>query len=710
MMSTYPKNMWNNNTVVNNTANQNSNQNNKTVTLGVTSPISTAFPKPDDLQRTKELEKVLRDFGLFESDEELAHRMEVLSKINQLVKQWIREISIKKNMPPNVAETVGGKIYTFGSYRLGVHTKGADIDTLCVAPRHVERSDFFTSFVELLRKQPEVQDLRAVEEAYVPVIKMTFDGIELDMLFARLALKDIPENQDLRDVSLLKNLDHKCVRSLNGCRVTDEILHLVPNRESFRLALRSIKLWAKRHGVYSNVLGYLGGVSWAMLVARTCQLYPNATASTLVHKFFLVFSQWPWPKPVLLKQPEENKLNFEVWDPRVNIGDRFHLMPIITPAYPQQNSTFNVSLSTRTILQTNFKNGLAVSDDILHGRCEWTKLFEPENFFTKYKHYIVLTATAPTKKEHLEWYGLVESKIRILITHLERHPSIELAHVNPQTYTPLDAEPDVHQSMWYMGLKFNKSENINVDLTHDIQQFSDSLTRQASSNNVYKKGMKIETKHVRRKELSKYIPAHLLGKPKKKDKTSITNSTSAPAGHNRNSKSNDSNGVEMKIPESSQLNDSDASSSSTGSTTKKRPLDEDGSPTAKRQSVESENTTVFDTSLRTLTQKDIQLPFLESKENDSATEDSQTCVILPSDDNSVDETRKELEECSELPTSLDSCGDNAIDASETQFNSVDSSCDLLSAGYLRVKSSIDASSPCTHEKDIEDYKGIQNFM
>ncbi|GBM56972.1 Poly(A) polymerase gamma [Araneus ventricosus] len=527
----------------------------------------------------------------------------------------------------------------------------------------------------------------AVEEAYVPVIKMTFDGIELDMLFARLALKDIPENQDLRDVSLLKNLDHKCVRSLNGCRVTDEILHLVPNRESFRLALRSIKLWAKRHGVYSNVLGYLGGVSWAMLVARTCQLYPNATASTLVHKFFLVFSQWPWPKPVLLKQPEENKLNFEVWDPRVNIGDRFHLMPIITPAYPHQNSTFNVSFSTRTILQTSFKNGLSVSDDILHGRCEWTKLFEPENFFTKYKHYIVLTATAPTKKEHLEWYGLVESKIRILITHLERHPSIELAHVNPQTYPPLVPEPDVYQSMWYMGLKFNKSENINVDLTHDIQQFSDSITRQASSNNVYKKGMKIETKHVRRKELSKYIPAHLIGKSKKKDKTSNANSssncTSAPAGSNKNSKVNETNGTELKSMDSSQLNDSDASSSSTGSVSKKRPIDEEGSPTAKRQSLDGDSSTVFSSTLSSLSQRDVQLPFLEN--NDSATEDSQTNIILPSDDNSFEGgMKKELDDdCSESntnserPTSLDSCGDNAVDASETQFNSADSSSDLI---------------------------------
>ena len=66
------------------------------------------------------------------------------------------------------------------------------------------------------------------------------------------------------------------------------------------------------HGVYSNVLGYLGGVSWAMLVARTCQLYPNATASTLVEKFFLVFSKWTWPAPVYLKQPYDAKLGFKV--------------------------------------------------------------------------------------------------------------------------------------------------------------------------------------------------------------------------------------------------------------------------------------------------------------------------------------------------------------------------------------------------------------
>ena len=45
-------------------------------------------------------------------------------------------------------------------------------------------------------------------------------------------------------------------------------------------------------GIYSNALGFLGGVSWAMLVARVCQLYPNAAPATLVQKFFLVYSKW----------------------------------------------------------------------------------------------------------------------------------------------------------------------------------------------------------------------------------------------------------------------------------------------------------------------------------------------------------------------------------------------------------------------------------
>jgi poly(A) polymerase len=139
-------------------------------------------------------------------------------------------------------------------------------------------------------------------------MKMKFAGIEIDLLFARLALPSIPDHLELRDDTLLKNLDEMCVRSLGGSRVTDEILRLVPNAQVFRDALRAIKLWAKRalrdavsfsslrrlaeRAIYSNVVGFLGGVAWAMLVARVCQLYPNEIAGGIVSRFFLIMLKW----------------------------------------------------------------------------------------------------------------------------------------------------------------------------------------------------------------------------------------------------------------------------------------------------------------------------------------------------------------------------------------------------------------------------------
>ena len=103
----------------------------------------------------------------------------------------------------------------------------------------------------------------------MPVIKTEIMGIPLDFTMARLALSTIPDDLSLKDDNLLRNLDERCVRSLNGTtgspynpvtlslmyiqgsRVTDEILRLVPNVGVFRDSLRCIKHWAQRRFKYS---------------------------------------------------------------------------------------------------------------------------------------------------------------------------------------------------------------------------------------------------------------------------------------------------------------------------------------------------------------------------------------------------------------------------------------------------------------------------
>jgi poly(A) polymerase len=131
---------------------------------------------------------------------------------------------------------------------------GSDIDTLVVGPKHVLIDDFFSDFPPVLEKMAPpgaIEKMTPVPDAFVPIIKLELSGISIDLIFARLIVSSVPLNLDLKNNDYLRGLDEKEVRSLNGTRVTDEILELVPQQKTFRLALRAIKLWAQRKDIPS---------------------------------------------------------------------------------------------------------------------------------------------------------------------------------------------------------------------------------------------------------------------------------------------------------------------------------------------------------------------------------------------------------------------------------------------------------------------------
>ncbi|CEF69818.1 Nucleotidyl transferase domain and Poly(A) polymerase, RNA-binding domain and Poly(A) polymerase, central domain and Nucleotidyltransferase, class I, C-terminal-like domain and Poly(A) polymerase family-containing protein [Strongyloides ratti] len=477
---------------------------------GVSPPICVKKPNLYEEFLTAKLEEVLRNYNLFETKEGIEKRIEVLRVLNAKFKKWVRDTS-KGKIGDECIDKVGGKLFTFGSYRLGVNNPGADIDSLCVAPRHINRSDFFTSFYKVLEEDSDATELHAVQDAFVPLIKLKYRDVELDVLFARLANKEVPDDQTLEDSTLLKNLDEKCVRSLNGCRVADEILKSVPNIESYIGTLRAIKHWAKVRGIYSNVLGFFGGITWAILVARCCQLYPYATPARLLVKFFYIFKSWEWPSPVFLKKtdsPDNDPLSAYVWDPRQKAADRYHLMPIITPAFPEQNSTFNVSNSTKRIILREIQEGFNICREVLSGKSSWDKLFQEINFFSRYKHLLVCFIASPNESVFLNFKGLVESKLRHLTSNFERSQYIDLVHVFSKSFKPKSDSPVVQELIkgiedpsmccWFIGLDFKKDMKCEVDLTAEIQQFHDLIALTKQKNNPNDEDSKLALKYLKR--------------------------------------------------------------------------------------------------------------------------------------------------------------------------------------------------------------------
>jgi poly(A) polymerase len=104
-------------------------------------------------------------------------------------------------------------------------------------------------------------------------------------------------------------------------------------------------------------------------------------------------------------------------------------MPIITPAYPSMCATHNITMSTKKIILKELKRGGDICDKIFLGQLSWKDLFERHSFFTNgYKYYLSVVSSSRGKEAQLLWGGLVESKVRHLVSELEHDDLIEIAH------------------------------------------------------------------------------------------------------------------------------------------------------------------------------------------------------------------------------------------------------------------------------------------
>ena len=421
--------------------------------------VDGSSPTPAELSFQSTLQKFVDGNITLESDEGIKTRERVLVQMGRLHREWVRSVALKRGLSPDAADSAGGELYTSESYRLGVHEPGADIDTIAVAPSFCGRDDFFgsnyvppgdamdegdeddaeqvrdpDSLAERIRREPNVTNFVPVENAAVPILTFDWEGINIDLLFARLSTSSIPRNFDIDNDLVLSGVDSATEKSLNGPRVTNLIAALVGGTEqryqTFLTVVRLVRKWAKNRGLYSNKMGYWGGVNINMAVALVLQLYPNACPAIALRKFFLVFKSWRWPNPVMLTRPHDAELGLQVWNSHQAANMR-QVAPMITPAYPAMNSTLSVSRQTLQILHEEFCRGHGIVDklykDYQRGAIDkadaesgnmWGELFEPSDFFIAYPYYLSLCITGPTLHDAQAWAGFVESRLRKLVSDM----------------------------------------------------------------------------------------------------------------------------------------------------------------------------------------------------------------------------------------------------------------------------------------------------
>ena len=103
--------------------------------------------------RDRALQMVLQQHQCYDDEAGMNMRNQIISELDTLVKQWIRSEGLGKNMAWIQVEQVGGKVVSYGSYKLSVVDKDSDLDLLCVVPKHVSRDDFFSNLFDQLAKK-----------------------------------------------------------------------------------------------------------------------------------------------------------------------------------------------------------------------------------------------------------------------------------------------------------------------------------------------------------------------------------------------------------------------------------------------------------------------------------------------------------------------------------------------------------------------------
>ena len=432
-------------------------------------------PSRPEIAANVKFEKYLDKIEPLATDGEVELRVSILSDIQRIVNKWVQEVSVKQGFSGEALRTACGKIFTFGSYRLGLITPSSDIDALCVTPKHISREDFFQSLLPILEANANVTDLSGVPDAVVPIIKLKYKNTEVDLTFARLNLGIIDSKlENLENNNLLKHLDEKTVRSINGTRVADALLALVPNQPTYRTVLRFVRHWAKKRGLYSNAMGFFGGITWAILSGRVCQMFPNFSPLQICLKFFLVYSRWNWGNPVILcpitQSTEVGLMGFKIWNPKLNHSDRSHLMPIVTPAFPCMNSTYNVSETTKRILISEFARAFQILSSFTDSTT-LEKLVRPPPFLSLFRFYLAVDVCGQNPAAVNKLKGFVESRLRILLKFLENTPGVSWVRPWPGDFAV--SEFSDNRSIWLVGLSFPNAAV--CDLRQSLAQFHEKL-------------------------------------------------------------------------------------------------------------------------------------------------------------------------------------------------------------------------------------------
>ncbi|MDY6902270.1 MAG: poly(A) polymerase [Cyanobacteriota bacterium] len=342
-------------------------------------------------------------------EETISDSSELINLVNQIEpklnqNQKIHRDTVLEIVTQACQECLGfsPNLELLGSYRLGVESPESDLDIVCQIPTYLSGENFLKNIQQRLEGIGD--SIQLVLDAKVPLLRLKLEGISVDLLYTHF------DGNSTVEISII------------GCWEADLIAEFVRKYvpfESFQLLLRAVRAWAKSRRIYGNSWGFLGGLSFALLSAWSCQYYndndKDISLNQLLLNFFQIVSQHDWNQPIALTEAGQE---YCLQLPR-------DLLPIITSIEPCQNTARNITRSTSEILRREFQRGAKLTQEIINGKLNkslnWSTLFEPIDLQQESDVFLELKLVSNDNQELEKRCGNIEADIIGLVIQLEQN-------------------------------------------------------------------------------------------------------------------------------------------------------------------------------------------------------------------------------------------------------------------------------------------------
>ena len=146
-----------------------------------------------------------------------------------------------------------------------------------------------------------------------------------------------------------------------------------------------------------------------------------------MNRFFEFYRDYDWnaENPITLCDiaNDPRKVSFEVPQELIYQPNPNELMPIITPAFPSMNSTYNVTMSTKAVMLMEFEKAAMITNELIKNKgnsvITWKRLFKKFPFFKAYEHFLEITVQSTNEDDHKMMQGFSENKVKRLVKNME---------------------------------------------------------------------------------------------------------------------------------------------------------------------------------------------------------------------------------------------------------------------------------------------------